>query len=320
VRWFVIVCLAVSLVVLVLVLTLAAYTPRFDVPLLDLEVAADDELVARGAYLFRGPAHCIACHGDPTADSRSLASTPPAGGKVWHIGLFGTFYAANLTPCAETGLGRRSDAEIARVLKHGIAHDGAMSPMMRVAMGPLADDDIRAVIAYMRSLPPVKHDVPDSKPGLLIAAMGAFGMMTPRGDVPEVVSAPPVAATVERGRYLAHGPGACASCHTVLDPAAGFAPATALFSGGTTEPSSLDENVLLTAPNLTADAETGITGRWSEELWVARFNAGELLPGTPMPWNMFANMHEDDVRAVYRYLRSLPPVRNDVGASVKFAR
>src|SRR6185369_10448231 len=66
-------------------------------------------------------------------------------------------------------------------------------------------------------------------------------------------------------------------------------------------------------PNITADAQTGRLGKLTEDEFVARFRAGRTLPDSPMPWQGFSKMDEDDLRAIYRYLKSVPPVTNDVG-------
>jgi hypothetical protein len=66
-------------------------------------------------------------------------------------------------------------------------------------------------------------------------------------------------------------------------------------------------------PNLTSDPETGRLGSMSEDDFVARFRVGRMMPGSPMPWQGLKNMDEDDIRAIYQYLKSLPPVKNDVG-------
>jgi hypothetical protein len=61
-------------------------------------------------------------------------------------------------------------------------------------------------------------------------------------------------------------------------------------------------------PNLTPDPKTGHIYAWSEDAFVARFKAG-VATGSPMPWQTFSRMTDDDLRALYRYLRSLPPAR-----------
>jgi hypothetical protein len=67
-------------------------------------------------------------------------------------------------------------------------------------------------------------------------------------------------------------------------------------------------------PNITSDPETGRLGALSEDGFVARFRLGRLIPGSPMPWQAFSRLAEEDLRAIYRYLKSVPPVKNDVGA------
>jgi hypothetical protein len=75
--------------------------------------------------------------------------------------------------------------------------------------------------------------------------------------------------------------------------------------------------VTLVTPNLTPDPETGRITKWSEDDFVARFRAGELFRESDMPWTLYARMTDDDLRAIYRYLHSLAPVKNDTGASVR---
>jgi hypothetical protein len=70
-------------------------------------------------------------------------------------------------------------------------------------------------------------------------------------------------------------------------------------------------------PNLTPDSETSVIGQWSEDTFVARFWAGAVLEGTPMPWGAFARMTDDDLRAIYRYLRSLPPTKRLAGPPIQ---
>ena len=66
-------------------------------------------------------------------------------------------------------------------------------------------------------------------------------------------------------------------------------------------------------PNLTSDPATGRLARFSEDLFIARMRIGRAIPGSPMPWQEFKNMHEEDLRAIYHYLKTLPPVVNDPG-------
>ena len=82
------------------------------------------------------------------------------------------------------------------------------------------------------------------------------------------------------------------------------------FSG---EPDPLEKGMEFVVPNLTPDPETGWITSWNEEAFVARLEAGRVFQGSKMPWENFARMTEDDMRSVYRYLRSLPPTKKVTG-------
>ena len=78
-----------------------------------------------------------------------------------------------------------------------------------------------------------------------------------------------------------------------------------------------DASRVYVTPNLTPDPETSPIGQWSEDAFVTRFRAGPALEGTPMPWGAFARMSDEDLRAIYRYLRTLPPSRHQVGPAIQ---
>ena len=74
-----------------------------------------------------------------------------------------------------------------------------------------------------------------------------------------------------------------------------------------------DASRVFVTPNLTPDPKTGHIAGWTEEQFLARFRAGRLIEGSHMPWSLFGRMSDDDIRAIYRYLRTLPPVENETG-------
>jgi len=134
---------------------------RFDsTPYPDVAASTDSAVVARGHYLVRNVAPCAGCHGDPAQRSAyaSGADVPLVGGFDFDIPP-GQFYTRNLTSDSATGLGGVSDKAIARALRYGVGHDGrALLPFME--MQGLADDDLRAVVSYLRTQPPVHNVVP----------------------------------------------------------------------------------------------------------------------------------------------------------------
>lgn len=295
---------------LALVGLLAACGPkRFAVEDHGIRASADVELVARGEYLFNGAAHCSACH-TPTEVGASINKgdrPSPVGGHVWKMGPLATLRAPNITPHPETGVGNWSDADLARVLRDGVRPDGTISTFMRIAMGDLADDDIQALVSYIRTLEPANNSVPRSELHLLGKML--LGGMEPRPSNVHLAKAPAMSPpSLERGRYLAHGPAACFGCHTESD---GFAPKKGVdFAGGAEMESEFeDEKKVYNPPNLTP-SKTGIAGTWTEQNFLDRFKQGRIHRGSPMPWGNYQNLTEDDVRSLWIYLRSVPAHEN----------
>ena len=122
--------------------------------------------------------------------------------------------------------------------------------------------------------------------------------------------------TAEYGRYIATALAGCGVCHTARNLRTG-AYLSPMFAGGLAFKSRLHPNQMYVSPNLTPDPATGHVTAWSEETFVGRFRLGPLMADSPMPWGGFKRMTDIDLRALYRYLRSLPPVTHDVGPAVQ---
>jgi mono/diheme cytochrome c family protein len=102
----------------------------------------------------------------------------------------------------------------------------------------------------------------------------------------------------------------CAGCHTQRDPMTG-AFVGELFAGGMKMEIEEDPKHYFLTPNLTPDS-TGRLFGWSQEQFLQRFRQGKLIPGTHMPWNSFARMSDTELKAIYKYLKTLKPVKNQV--------
>ena len=89
------------------------------------------------------------------------------------------------------------------------------------------------------------------------------------------------------------------------------------FSGTREFENEADRSKIWAPPNLTPDPKTGVTARLTEDQFVARIRAGRILPGSPMPWQAYSRMDEDDLRAIYRFLKTLPPYENDTGPAMR---
>jgi mono/diheme cytochrome c family protein len=289
---------------------------RFDdTPYPDVAASTDSAVVERGRYIVRVAAPCAGCHGDPSERAAYArgADVPLVGGVLFDIPP-GQFYTRNLTSDAETGLGNVPDKAIARALRFGVGHDGrALLPFME--MQGLADDDLRAVVSYLRTQPAVRNPVPPHHYNLLGKIVRATVVSKPVGPSSTPPAQAPRGASVETGRYLVESVALCWSCHTERSQMTG-ALTGPRFGGTTGFKESDDHTRTWSPPNITSDRETGRLGKMSEDQFVARFRQGRLIPGSPMPWQAFSRMSEEDLRAIYRYLRSVPAVKRDVGPPV----
>jgi mono/diheme cytochrome c family protein len=307
---------AVAALALLLVAVILVRANRtFDAPYPEIHASTDPAVIARGAYLAYGPAHCVNCHtsGEAQKAASEEGATPPLfGGNVWAIGV-GKIYSPNLTPDKETGIGRYTDRELARVLRHGVKPDGrAALPFMDFQH--LSDEDLIAVISFLRSQKPVRNAVPETEFNLVGKALLAF-VFKPIGPTRTPPKhAPAEEPTVERGEYMVTVAG-CVGCHTKRNMLDGSY-ANAKFSGGTEFFIKGDDTHVLVTPNLTPSKYGRITD-WDEERFVGRFGAGVGLKGTHMPWRQYQRMTETDKRAIYRYLRSLKPVDFNPGPSLQ---
>ncbi len=284
---------------------------EFNAPLPAVAASTDPAVIERGRYVVRNLASCASCHGDPKMHEQAVAGVevPLSGGFEFDIPP-GKFYPRNITPDAETGIGRFSDGEIARALRYGVGHDGrALLPFME--MQGLSDEDLVAVVSYLRSQPPVHNVVPAHRPNLLGRIVVATVLANPVGPKQTPLKSNPQGAGVENGRYLVESVANCWACHTQRDQKTGAM--TGPHLGGATMPDDLNPKRTWAPPNLTSDPTTGRLAKFTEDEFVARFRTGRVLEGSPMPWQGFKSLREDDVRAIYRYLKTVPAVVHDVG-------
>jgi len=290
----------------------ARWKRRFEAPYPAIAASHDPAVVARGEYLVYSAAACAYCHVPRNEwDRLDRGERLPLSGHHLFRLPFGDIYSPNLTPDPATGIGRRSDGELARILRYGVRADGrAAFPMMEMH---LSDEDLAAVVSYLRSQPATPLAVPDHQLSRFGKALMAFAI-EPVAPAPAPVTSP-VGATVARGAYLANHVSSCVACHTNRGPDGNLVgPA---FAGGQRMDVAADSTKVFVSPNLTPDPESGPIGAWTEDTFLARFRAGEVHPGTPMPWGAYKRLTDDDVRAIYRYLRSLPPSRNATGPAVQ---
>jgi mono/diheme cytochrome c family protein len=285
----------VALVAIVVATVAARWDRTFDVPTPELKASSDPTVIARGRYLAFGPAHCSDCHAG--LESRAVLAqggTPPlSGGMVFDIPP-GVIRVPNITPDRATGIGKFTDGQIARMIRYGVRHDGrAALPFME--FNNMNDSDIVAVLSFLRSQAPASHAVEPTNLNWMGKAVTAFMLE------PLTPAATPVA---NRGEYIVDALANCAGCHTQRSMVSGAFTGPRL-RGGIPMESSVNAAIKLTPPDLTGNPG-GRTAMWTEDEFVARFHAGERIPGSPMPWQAFGRMSEEDVRSIYRYLKSVP--------------
>ena len=294
---------------------------NWDGPLPAIHASTDPDVIRRGEYLVRGPAHCAACH-TPKDDAQAAADSgefpPLSGGRAFGAGPLGVIYSKNLTPDPETGIGRYSDAQIARMLRLSVRPDGKASVQLLMPFANLSDDDLTAVISYLRAQPAVRNRVPENQFTLMGKVVKSFvPVFKPRTHVQPVARTPEMAPTVERGEYLARTVANCVGCHTKRDRIS-FAAVSAEFSGGAEmEPASrpgADPSIWFVTPNLTPAHGSALTKFPDRATFVARFQKGGVHHlGSPMPWEAFGQMSAEDAGALYEYLHSLPAQAGPTG-------
>lgn len=272
----------------------------------------------RGKYLFENLASCEDCHSqrDPSRFSGPVEPGTTGRGSVWpaELGLPGRVISPNITPDIETGIGSWTDGEILRAFREGVSKDGrALFPFMPYThFRSMSDEDAYSVVAYMRRLQPIKSRMAVTK---LDFPVSIFVRFAPQ-PVTAAVPAPNHANRLEYGKYVATL-GGCVICHTQMEkgkPVEGME-----FAGG--EEFAVGPWFVRSA-NISPDPETGI-GKWSEDKFVAKFKgyAGLTFESAPktvqanfsiMPWMAFSQLAEDDLRALYTYLKSVKEVRHSV--------
>lgn len=280
---------------------------RFDLPYPEVRSAPDPGLIARGEYLVNGPGHCADCHAPPSAKaSVSRGDIAPLSGGH-HLDIFlGRMRFPNITPDTATGIGLRTDAELARLFRRGIDHRGEIGlPFMMYA--DLSDRDLAAILAYLRTLSPVPHAVPRSEYNLLGKITRAY-FLEPFAPARNVSAEVPRGRIVEHGEYLVNAVANCAACHTARNMKTGDFTGPR-FGGGMVFRRTGARDQVLVSPNLTPDPETGVMSKWDEAAFIRRFKSGSVREWSPMPWGPFSRIHEDDLAAMFLYLRSLAPVR-----------
>jgi mono/diheme cytochrome c family protein len=245
-----------------------------------IPIPTDAATLARGEHLVQGPALCAECHGQNL--SGDLLFDEPG---------IATVYGTDITGLGET----HSDADLVRAIRHGVDTDGRPLVIMPADIFiNLSAEDLGALIAYLKTVPPVDNNVPEPRltfMGRVLLAAGMFGDVLPADYIDHnqpFPTMPEIGANVEYGAYLAAATG-CTSCHG------------ADLAGELFDPEAPP------APNVTAGGELG---EWSQDDFITIVRARGSVESEVMPWKAYANMTDEELAAIFSYLQSLPPVEN----------
>lgn len=297
----------------------SVFLPRQQ-PAPDVRVELTPERIERGRYLAVNVLQCIDCHSErdwslyggppmePVGAGRACLdkNTPAAGVNVGQTFFPGRLCIRNITPDPETGIGGWTDGEIIRAVREGVSHEGeGLFPIMPYFIYKhVADEDMEAVVAYLRSMPPVKSVRPERELD--------FPMSTLVQLWPEPLDGPvPMPAKTDRlayGEYLSTV-ARCEFCHTPRDPNSMEGFEGRRFAGGM--PFFLNGRTMYTM-NLTSH-ESGL-GAWTREQFIQRFKMYKepikVAPenNTLMNWNAFSGMTEEDLGLLYDFFMTVPPV------------
>lgn len=275
-------------------------------------------VLARGEYLTNHVAVCLDCHSkrDFTKYGGPIVpGTEGQGGEEFSHDLLdaipGTVYARNITPDPETGIGTWTDQEILRAITQGIDKKGdTLYPLMPYAnFNHMAKSDLLSIIAYIRTLKPIKNQVPQRHLMIPISVAYPAKALQPSVDENKL---PPESDPVAYGAYLVNMAN-CSTCHTPF--VKGQPDFTHLFAGGNTF--HLPTFTVTTA-NITPDSTTGL-GTWTVDRFLNKFSVYRDEKGynydpgksnTIMPVVAFSGMTDNDLAAIFRYLKTLKPIKN----------
>ena len=311
--------IVVGLVVLLLIVAacgygylLLAYPKAPPPPTVSFD--ASPERLARGEYLAEHVVGCSTCH---TQRDWTRFSGPikrellGAGNEPFDLGPAGFLYSKNITPA---GIGSWTDGELLRAVTQGVSKDGTpLFPLLPYPhIGALSEDDVHAVLAYVRSWKAIEGVAPERRLSiplnLIVRTMPGPNTFQPRPSPDDKLA---------YGKYLTRS-ALCSDCHTPIDDRGTPLPGMD-FAGGM---EFRETGYTVRSANITPDADTGI-GSWTEQQFIDKFKGFETpsdatlseterRQNTVMPMTAYAGMTREDLSAIYAYIRTLKPVTNRV--------
>jgi len=275
--------------------------------LTDRKFESTPDRLARGRYLANAVAGCLDCHSphDWTAPGGPPIESKLGAGQPFPGNFPGTVIAPNITPDAKTGAGTWTDDQLARAIREGIDHDGrTLFPLMPYQnFRNMSDEDLASLVVYLRTLPAVPNPLPRTN---II-----FPVKYLIRNVPQPIDSPVPAQNlsdpVKRGEYLVRM-ASCGDCHTPQER--GQPKPNLAFAGGFVFSGPFGT---VASANITPDP-SGIS-YYEENLFITAMRTGKVQArslNSIMPWDVYKSMTDDDLKAVFAYLRTLKPVHHRV--------
>ena len=275
----------------------------------DAAAQATREQIARGKYVFGAAAGC-GCH---TAAKQPLN----AGGRKYD-GPFGTVYSSNITPDPTTGIGKWTDEQIITATRSGRRPNGErLIPVHPYTVfNGMAEQDLKDVVAYLRSVPPINRPTPAKK--ISVPMFESVFLPAWLATFAAIESPPKSAATsgAARGEYLARAVSHCGECHTPRTMT--MAVDNTRFLAGNQKGKGPEGSAV---PNITPDRETGL-GSWTEEQITDYLGTGNKPDGDVAGGLMmeviegssagYKDLTKADRQAIAKYLKSIPAIKNKI--------
>lgn len=302
----------VAFALVVFVYVSSSDIPTYEVVKVDYKVKSSPASVERGKKLAN--MLCASCHQNPETGKltgKLMSDAPPE---------FGEIHSQNITQDKTYGIGEWTDAELMYLLRTGIKRNGQYSPPYMAKLPTMADEDINAVISFLRSderqiAADPTPDIP-CKPSFLTKMLCRL-VWKPFPLPAESIPLPDSTNTLAIGKYLAHNLD-CFSCHSADFKTVDFlSPVLSEgYFGGGNQLLDLEGRVKLT-PNLTPDTETGI-GNWSKEQFINAVKSGRVEGQNALTYPMlpYPLLSDAEAGAIFEYLRTIPPIKNKVERSI----
>lgn len=314
-RWL----LIVIVVIIVLIGGFAAFIairgiPHYKAEHITLKIEYTPQRVQRGLILVS--LLCRNCHLDPNTNKLT-------GRKMDEVPQFGEVYSKNITSDPKYGIGKWTDGEIAYLLRTGVRPDGRYIPPYMAKLPHLSDEDLFSIISFLRSghpwLAPDNTTHPATRPSFLTKFLCNMGISKPFPYPTSSIPQPDTSNPVKWGQYLVYNL-ECFSCHSAdfkkndyLNPEKSKG-----YCGGGNVFRMKDGSKIMSL-NITSDEQTGI-GKWDAETFTTAVKSGILpnhQPALRQPMQPYAGLADNEVAAIYSYLKTIPKISNKVDRGIR---